>query len=118
VTTDVKEKLVELLDEIQRNGNDFCDVDFCGMRIPDIISNEEIADRLISKGVVVHEWISVLDRRPVDNVDTDESRGWGCVEVYSPTQGVDVASTSWVNEFVNDITHWRPLPQPPRNVSK
>lgn len=58
-------------------------------------------------------WIPVTERRPTD-ADTDDKRGYGCVEVYSPSSGVDVASVDWVNDFVNDVTHWRPLPQPPK----
>lgn len=60
-----------------------------------------------------HRWIPVAERRPTD-ADTDDKRGYGCVEVYSPSSGVDVASVDWVNDFVNDVTHWRPLPQPPK----
>lgn len=76
----------------------------------------ELAKYLIDNGVGIQRWIPITERRPTDSTDTDESRGWGCVEVYSPATGVDVASTTWVNEFENDITHWRPLPDPPYKI--
>ena len=55
-----REKLIELLDDIQRCGEDYTDYEIYGMRLPDTVSNEEVASHLISHGVTVRErgrWI-------------------------------------------------------------
>ncbi len=54
---DMKEKLVELLDDIQRCGEDFTDYEIYGMRLPDTVSNEDVADHLIASGVTVQECV-------------------------------------------------------------
>jgi hypothetical protein len=50
---DMKEKLVELLDDIQRCGEGYTDHEIYGMRLPDTVSNEDVADHLIANGVTV-----------------------------------------------------------------
>ena len=50
-----REKLIELLEDVQRCGEDYTDYEIYGMRIPDTVSNEEVASHLISHGVTVHE---------------------------------------------------------------
>lgn len=50
-----KEKLVELLDDIQARGEDFTDYEIYGMRVPDTVSNEDVASYLIANGVTVQE---------------------------------------------------------------
>ena len=52
---DVREKLVELLDDMQRSGTGY---------FGSAIENKKIADYLIAHGVTVQEWISVDDRLP------------------------------------------------------
>ena len=52
---DVREKLVELLDDIQVRGEDFTDYEIYGMRLPDTVSNEDVASHLIASGVTVQE---------------------------------------------------------------
>lgn len=59
------------------------------------------------------EWISVKERLPSDT-DTDDRTGYGCVLAYGPKSGVDTVSIDWLLEFENDITHWMPLPEPPK----
>jgi DNA-directed RNA polymerase subunit RPC12/RpoP len=61
---DVREKLVELLDDIQVRGEDFTDYEIYGMRLPDTISNEDVASHLIAHGVTVQEcaeWEEIED---------------------------------------------------------
>ena len=58
---DVREKLVELLDDIQVRGEDFTDYEIYGMRVPDTVSNEDVASHLIAHGVTVQEWIPVSE---------------------------------------------------------
>ena len=65
---DVREKLVELLDDIQVRGEDFTDYEIYGMRVPDTVSNEDVASHLIAHGVTVQEWISVKDRLPEEDI--------------------------------------------------
>ena len=52
---DVREKLVELLDDMQRSGTGY---------FGSAIENKKIADYLISNGVTVREWIPVAERLP------------------------------------------------------
>ena len=52
---DVREKLVELLDDMQRSGTGY---------FGNAIENKKIADHLIANGVTVQKWISVDDRLP------------------------------------------------------
>ena len=52
---DVREKLVDLLDDMQRSGTGY---------FGNAIENKKIADHLIRNGVTVQEWISVDDRLP------------------------------------------------------
>lgn len=50
-----REKLVELLDDMQRSGTDY---------FGSAIENKKIADYLIKHGVTVQEWIPVTERLP------------------------------------------------------
>ena len=112
---DVREKLVELLDDIQVRGEDFTDYEIYGMRVPDTVSNEDVASHLIAHGVTVQEWISVDERIPQNFVSvlgymTDAGEFPPVRECYT----VD-------NEFffpalgdVHPVSHWCELPQPPK----
>ena len=107
-----KEKIVELLDIIIQPGQK---------------TLGDIADYLISNGVTVQEWISVKDRLP----ETDgiyivcDCRLNGNQWIH--TAGFRKASSSWCElhgMYYDDvygryseqdkITHWMPLPQPPK----
>ena len=89
---DVREKMVELIDEIIE-------------LYPS--ERKELADRLIANGVTVQEWISVNDRlpKPFENVivfrdgkisiDYNEGNGWFAYDFNGKR-----------------VTHWMPLPQP------
>lgn len=97
---DVREKLVELLREVQYLGG----------------LEEKIADHLFAHGVTVQEWISVKDRLPEGKVN--------CIvhykHAYCDNDGY------WANglcfydgeKFQMDlsykVTHWQYLPQPPK----
>lgn len=50
-----REKLIELLDDVQQCGEDHTDYEIYGMRLPNTVSNEVVADHLISHGVTVRE---------------------------------------------------------------
>lgn len=46
-----REKLIELLDDIQLRGENFTEYEIYGMRLPNTVSNEDVADHLIANGV-------------------------------------------------------------------
>ena len=98
---DVREKLVELLDIIIQPGQK---------------TLGDIADYLITNGVTVQEWISVDDRLPEDKVY--------CVVHYQHAYCDNDAY--WAIGFcfydgekfqfdpAYKVTHWMPLPEPPK----
>ena len=124
---DVREKLVDIVcNPAQING---C-IHRCNHPPCAIVS--DIVDALIANGVTVQEWISVKDRLPEDS---------GCYLVvyrdkYNGSISIDFdmyvkcnIGEWWESEFACDITkqflratrlqeqevtHWMPLPQPPK----
>ena len=86
----IKEKLVELLDIIIQPGQK---------------TLGDIADYLISKGVTVQEWISVEDRLP----DVGKF-----VLIYNEINGVLLDYYDGATFGYYDVTHWMPLPNPPK----
>ena len=99
---DVREKLVELLDRFVYD---------------EWYGNGDIAEKLISNGVTVQEWISVDDRLP-------ENIANRVLVVCERSNGVFYAHYEkpfWINletdkPFISTVTHWMPLPQPPKGV--
>ena len=95
----VREKLVELLREVQYLGG----------------LEEKIADHLISRGVTVQEWISVKDRLP-------ENGGYVvCIAKRNPFSRfipmvARIEKNGWVNpiteQYISEVTHWMPLTMP------
>ena len=96
---DVREKLMEIVKEAGYECERFGD-------LWDMRENaEEISDFMIANGVTVQEWISVDDRLPdVGNI----------VLIYSETDGVCLDSYSDDTFDYFDVTHWMPMPQPPK----
>ena len=101
---DVREKLVEIIQN---------SVGGCARNWAEII-----ADGLIAHGVTVQEWISVKDRLPESGKDAVLiALRWGAVDIGWCEEG------RWGSEFVNEyddgeVTHWMPLPQPPKGECK
>lgn len=98
---DVREKLVDLLREVQYLGG----------------LEEKIADNLIANGVTVQEWISVEDRLPdigrkclIANREI-VARGWLRPDGVWKT-GVS-SDEVWGKFSLHQPTHWMPLPEPP-----
>ena len=93
---DVREKLIELLKQIK------------------YVSVENAANILIDNGVTVQEWISVKDGLPESGKESVLiGLRWGEVDIGWCEDG------RWRSEFVNEyedgeVTHWMPLPQPPK----
>ena len=124
---DVREKLVEIMEDLGCN-NEYCkdcefcnDIDGCVHRRKEII-----ADRLIANGVTVQEWISVKDRLP-DNKEHD----WVLAQVVEDNGYMHIPKVMEYRQLRNDwfeetygwlsehnglfsVTHWMPLPNPPK----
>ena len=105
---DVRGKLVELIKEgirkgLRARGDDRLDYSF-----------EDVADHLIDHGVTVQEWIPVKDRLPESGKEgVLIALRWGEVDIGWCEDG------QWGSEFVNEyedgeVTHWMPIPQPPK----
>jgi hypothetical protein len=98
---DVREKLVELF----YDNNVRCDQKIEGLA-------DDVMD-IIANGVTVQEWIPVTERLPENDT-----------YILATTDGV-VVSAYWHNDrfyaftangvaTVGCVTHWMPLPQPPK----
>ena len=99
---DVREKLVELIESARYWGSN---------------TSEEIADHLISNGVTVQEWISVEDRLPKDSgyyLVVYQDKYNGSISIAFDMYVKCKAGEWWENDFMRDVTHWMPLPQPPK----
>ena len=74
---------------------------------------EHIADHLVTHGVAIQQWIPLEERlpEPFEDVlvyDSTEKRvEYGCITYHKEWCGVVISHT---------ITHWMPLPQPPKEV--
>ena len=96
---DVREKLVELLDNAIIDSDD-------NYGFP---NTNQVADHLIAHGVTVQEWISVTERLP----------DWrdGKVLVFTK-YGFSICERTvnnrWRGQHANWITHWAYLPKPPK----
>ena len=96
---DVREKLVELLDIIIQPGQK---------------TLGDIADYLIAHGVTVQEWISVKDRLPEDYKQRVMVICIGDYPIGYPKIDTDrYVRGHWVRNGIY-VTHWMPLPQPPK----
>ena len=91
---DVREKLVELLDRFVYD---------------DWYSNGEIAEKLIDHGVTVQEWISVKDRLPEQGEEAI------CIAADGDMMIGKYTEWGWMFPcYFEDLTHWMPLPEPPK----
>ena len=114
---DVREKLVEILEDLGCNDEyckdcEFCnDIDGCVHR-----QKEIIADRLIANGVTVQEWISVKDRLPEERVDCivhyrhaycDNDDYWAIGICFYDGEKFQM-------DLLYKVTHWQYLPKPPK----
>ncbi len=106
---DVREKLVELLTEFYGCDPMYYNVDALA-----------IADHLVSNGVTVQKWISVDDRLPEDSNDgfadavlvTDgfvQHMAYFVGGEWRFAESGEIKEPMWYR-----ITHWMPLPQPPK----
>ena len=90
---------------------------------------QRIADHLIMNGVTVQEWISVDDRLPketerylaVKKRIAPDYLGGNRTDIIILRFFVDKGFRmpthipDWINEEINEeVTHWMPLPEPPK----
>lgn len=111
---DVREKLVELFYDNNVR---------CGQKIEGLA--DDVID-IIDHGVTVQEWISVKDRLP-DNKEHD----WVLAQVVEDNGFMHIPKVMEYRQSKNDwfeetygwlsehngaftVTHWMPLPQPPK----
>ena len=102
---DIRGKLVELLTEFYGCDPMYYDVDALA-----------IAQHLITHGVTVQEWISVKDRLP--------EIGRSVIVYNAPAKCAAEAMYKGEGRFLqfrwsarlqeHEVTHWMPLPQPPK----
>ena len=102
---DVREELVELLTEFYGCDPMYYDVDAWA-----------IADHLIAHGVTVQEWISVDDRLP-----EEDDYYLCCIKsslfpdrIYIDILECDKGSFEEGLIYTDTVTHWMPMPQPPK----
>jgi hypothetical protein len=114
-----REKLIELLNE---NFCEYCNVDIvaghCKIRAI-TFDVDRFADFLIANGVTFQKWISVEDRLPDKNDDVLCSRGnhiGALMDVYTYVGDYKWCDTYGYRISTEDegITHWMPLPEPPK----
>ena len=101
---DVREKMVELLDNFHRDLSPFAGNE----KLFVVDDNVEQAEYLIEHGVTVQEWVSVDDRLPDKPMKclVYTKRGDCC--------GYDILyyNQGFYSQYDN-VTHWMPLPEPP-----
>ena len=97
---DIREKLVELLDDMQRSGTGY---------FGSAIENKKIADYLITHGVTVQEWISVDDRLP------EQGEKAICIDADGDMMIGKYTEWGWMFPcYFEELTHWMPVPEPPK----
>ena len=111
---DVKEKMVELINEVQETGVNEIPAGFGCTR--QYISNEKVATHLISHGVTVQKWISVDDRLPEFGERVICTDGYAVFEQYrvEPSCVYGMWDRFGLKSPMQEVTHWMPLPQPPK----
>ena len=106
---DVREKLVEIVGTA---------LDGTLLNITDSVV-DCVVDALIAHGVTVQEWISVKDRLPSDRGDVLVCAWWH--EKWQAMTGWYAITSDMWHILTPDgflpwdyVTHWMPLPQPPK----
>ena len=96
---DVREKLVELCEDLET--------------LPCCATYEEQAEYLIAHGVTVQEWISVKDRLPEQGEEAI------CIAADGDMMIGKYTEWGWMFPcYFEELTHWMPIPQPPKEVEE
>ena len=97
---DVSEKLVELLDDMQRSGTGY---------FGSVIENKKIADYLIAHGVTVQEW------KPISEPPKEKGTYLVCTDnggvLLGHWYGTDWNAGGGANKH---LAYWMERPQPPK----
>ena len=111
-----REKLIELLDVIGAICNVLCEVNEDGSGVYEIMGGDYIADMLIAHGVTVQEW------RP--GSEPPKEPGNYIVMIQGSTYPTELFWSAkrkkWVEisdddfDVTYEVTHWMPLPEPPK----
>ena len=105
---DVREKLVELLNEAFFDYNHGKGDGY----IP-----KNFADHLVANGVTVQEWITVKDMSP------EAGEYVVCIAKRNPFSRfmpmvARIEKNGWVNpmteQYISEVTHWMPMPELPK----
>ena len=101
---DVREKLVELLDRFVYD---------------EWYGNGDIAEKLISNGVTVQEWISVDDRLPEEKVNciVHYKHAYCNNDGYWAIRFCFYDGEKFQLDQAYKVTHWMLSPQPPKGVN-
>lgn len=114
---DVREKMVELLDEAEEWADHKCDVLDCETCPADKMKGncvqQLMVDRLIANGVTIQQWIPVAERLPGNNIPSARylcyAKGYVRILKYWRMY----KSFEYGGKPVK-VTHWMPLPEPPK----
>ena len=77
---------------------------------------EAVADYLLDSGVTVQEWISVTERLPEKGEEVlvfDTRENWTGFAWLRPDETWTALGFDFPFDF-GEVTHWMPLPQPPK----
>ena len=77
-----------------------------------VVTIEAVADYLRDNGVTVQEWISVKDKLPEDQEEV-----LVCTCSKNGIRNIDkgyMAIDRFIHRGCAEVTHWMPLPQPPK----
>lgn len=105
-----REKLIALIENAKRamkSENLSCN----------IARNGFVADFLIANGVTIQRWIPVDERLPEKQVDVVALSNKNGGYMFAGYRGY--ISGEWMENgamHIGDVTHWMPLPQPPKEV--
>ena len=107
----MRENLIELINRVQQNGVIIqpSQVDDRYVYKKDI-PNAKVADNLIANGVTIQRWIPVTERLPTEEEADDD----GFVFAYTIANKKIIARWTDVCRFSVLVTHWMPLPDPPK----
>lgn len=101
-----REKLIELLETVVSPKEVLCDGEV-------LVSTAKVADHLIANGVTIQKWIPVTERLPDESIPSQHYLCWykGRVRILKYWR---TRKRFESNGRVANVTHWMPLPEPPK----